>query len=218
MRGVSVLALTGALLCGPAWGQSFDCRKASTKAEKRICGDPALALPDVALAKAYKAALKKAAGEARELKAEQRRWLESRRDRCVPDTCMRAVMLERAGALERFAADRGGVTGSYSAGHSDLELLDLGDGRVRFSVNATWQGPEPQQIHTGELCGLVTWEDGSARFSAAGGDCDLRFRFEGEGLVVTQTGACDFGAHVTAQGTYARRSSRPPVLSLCELP
>jgi len=218
MRAASVLIVLSLGLTGPARGQSFDCKKAGTKAERRICGDPALALADVALARAFKAALRAHPGQARALRAEQRRWLESRRDRCVPDTCMRAVMLERAGALERFAADGGGVTGHYTAGHAELELLDRGDGTVRFSVSATWQGPEPHQIHTGERCGVVTWEDGSARYEAPGGDCSLRFRFEGEGLVIAQEGSCDFGANVTANGRLRRQDDRPPVLSLCELP
>jgi uncharacterized protein YecT (DUF1311 family) len=75
---VSAAALPVAALAATP---TFDCKKAGGEVEKLICSDDALAAQDVALAKAYQAAMAKATGKlATSLKAEQRGWVKGRND------------------------------------------------------------------------------------------------------------------------------------------
>ena len=55
----AALLITGLLVpVGIAQAASFDCKKAKSKLEKRVCSDPALGKADEQLAKAYNEALK----------------------------------------------------------------------------------------------------------------------------------------------------------------
>ena len=55
----AALLITGLLVpVGTAQAASFDCKKAKSKLEKRVCSDPALSKADEQLAKAYNEALK----------------------------------------------------------------------------------------------------------------------------------------------------------------
>jgi hypothetical protein len=41
-------------------------------------------------------------------------------------------------------------------------------------------------------------------------ECQIALEFAGSKLVVTQTGICDFGHNVSAEGTYKKISSKKP--------
>jgi len=78
LPGLILLALP--TLCA-AQGPGFDCRKASSSAQKRVCQTPALAALDRKLASSYRAALAKVGKTLRPtLKAEQRGWIKGRDD------------------------------------------------------------------------------------------------------------------------------------------
>lgn len=75
---LTLLALPA--LCA-AQGPGFDCRKASSSAQKLVCQTPALAALDRKLASSYRAALAKAGKTLQPtLKAEQRGWIKGRDD------------------------------------------------------------------------------------------------------------------------------------------
>jgi uncharacterized protein len=86
-----VFLVVGFLLLSsiPAFGYaaSFDCKKATSEAEKVICADPELSHFDDELGKAYKAALGHAnEKQKQEIKDEQREWLK-RRDASIQPDC-----------------------------------------------------------------------------------------------------------------------------------
>ena len=86
----------------PAFATSFDCRKASTSAEKKICTVPELMVLDDKLAEAYKRALK-ASSDSIDLKKKQRNWLKSR-NTCENADCFATKYSERIKSLQRIAA------------------------------------------------------------------------------------------------------------------
>ena len=98
---------------------SFDCGKASTRAEKAVCASPALAAKDVTLAAYFKLLLRlkpSAAGMAyREfddtLRNDQRQWLQHDRDACQADvTCLDHVYDQRIEALLKLFDANAGLT------------------------------------------------------------------------------------------------------------
>jgi uncharacterized protein len=79
------LPFTVWLLCASSFasaqGPTFDCAKAQGEVEKLICGDSSLAALDQKLAEVYNAALAKARdGLDKQLKTEQRGWIEGRNE------------------------------------------------------------------------------------------------------------------------------------------
>lgn len=67
---------------GVAYGQSFDCSKAATAVEHRVCASKSLRDMDSWLASALKKAISEAPEDRRELLAEERRWIAYRDKRC----------------------------------------------------------------------------------------------------------------------------------------
>lgn len=67
---------------GVAYGQSFDCSKAATPVEHRICASKSLRNMDSWLASALKKAISEAPDDRRELLKEERRWIAYRDKRC----------------------------------------------------------------------------------------------------------------------------------------
>lgn len=81
-------ALALALLATQGLAASFDCRKASTYAEKAICADPRLSRMDVALAENYRGMLASDfGGSPKTLREDQRRWL-FQRNQCTTAQCL----------------------------------------------------------------------------------------------------------------------------------
>ncbi len=88
-----------ALLTLPSMAASFDCSKAASPAEKLICASPALSTLDEDLAQLYKQRLAASPADGKQLRAEQRRWLQQHRDRCGTAECLSTAMAERARVL-----------------------------------------------------------------------------------------------------------------------
>jgi len=75
-----ILLVTLILVSNPLTAASFNCKKASTQAERMICNDPDISVADTEMARAYKslhAALPKSERDL--LKADQRKWLKERK-------------------------------------------------------------------------------------------------------------------------------------------
>jgi uncharacterized protein YecT (DUF1311 family) len=93
-----------ALLAGPAAAhapQAFDCSKATSRTEKRICADADLRGADTRLSETYRRRLRYAGtGEKPGILAAQRTWL-VRRDRCVDKPCLLAAYDARSTELWR---------------------------------------------------------------------------------------------------------------------
>jgi uncharacterized protein len=115
---LSILLLAAASIAHAEMA-SFDCGKASTRAEKSVCGSPALAAKDVALAAYFKLLLRlkpSAAGMAyREfddtLRNNQRQWLQHDRDACRADVaCLDRVYDQRTEALLKLFDANAGLT------------------------------------------------------------------------------------------------------------
>ncbi|MCY1668984.1 lysozyme inhibitor LprI family protein [Rhizobium sp. SL86] len=99
----SILSVVAALGMGipdvRAQEPSFDCQRATSKAEHAICGSPQLMLLDRQLAELYAIIMGKAgAAEASQLKQSHRNWLVAR-DACTTVDCLSKSMLERFGTL-----------------------------------------------------------------------------------------------------------------------
>jgi uncharacterized protein YecT (DUF1311 family) len=73
---------------------SFDCKRATTAAERLICSSKALADTDVQMAQSYKAVMSRTANK-QALKREQLAWLKNERDVCTDEDAMLKVYQER---------------------------------------------------------------------------------------------------------------------------
>ena len=168
---------------GAAAAPSFDCAKAGTPTEHAICGAPALAALDSALAEAYRAA-RAGAGEAERarIRAEQIAWL-GRRDACGADAaCLEARMAARLAALRDGArgAAAAGMSGVYCARDgADALVVEVRGARADFALSS-WQGG-------GHHCGTGTLAARRANGAFAVQDRGCRLRlFERDGSVVLE--------------------------------
>ena len=102
-RSLAVLLLSAVLpLTGVA--ASFACAKASSNVEQLICKDAELSALDEHLAQHYAAARQVLADAGTCLQAQQRGWLQARRDACKDATCLKQVYLERLAELSPLQA------------------------------------------------------------------------------------------------------------------
>jgi len=134
-RLACLLLLVLVAFAHPAPGASFDCAKAATRVEKRVCADPALSALDEALANEYRTAL--ADGDD-SLKASQLAWLKQRRDACDKLECLRQAYKDRIDELRgslRVYPDLAGaiidtchvVAAKAGANSTDCRVLESGE-------------------------------------------------------------------------------------------
>jgi uncharacterized protein len=109
---VAVLVLSGA--SDHAAAASFDCSKASSATEIRICENDELSAADEQLAKAYSLALKTAPSPDA-LKAEQRAWVKNERGKCGDDSCLLRAYQERLALLSPASGESSGSSQSNDA-------------------------------------------------------------------------------------------------------
>jgi uncharacterized protein len=99
MRGVSALLAVAMMVApGVVVGASFDCSKAGTGVEKKVCASKALSDLDEQLAKAYESALLLSDNPDR-VKKRQQEWLRKVRDQCQDETCLKGVYEKRLAQL-----------------------------------------------------------------------------------------------------------------------
>jgi hypothetical protein len=97
------------------------------------------------------------------------------------------------------------VTGTYKM-KNGVVLVQQIDGRMRFTLNATWK------TNVGEVSGEVPLDGSAASYADEDADCKLTFKFGASKLVVSQDGTCGMGLNVSADGTYKRVSTASPKL------
>jgi hypothetical protein len=107
------------------------------------------------------------------------------------------------------------VTGHYRLTKDEfrnrLDVQQLAGGKIKFYLLALWVSyNNPENIHNGELQGVVALENGVAVYDRD--DCKLKFEFSPNRVRVTQLNdaGCGFGANVTADGAYRRLDSKKP--------
>lgn len=110
----------------------------------------------------------------------------------------------------------GNVTGQYrfrqQEFHNRLDVLQLPGGKIKFHLVALWVSHNnPENIHNGELMGVVALRDGMATLSTE--NCKVTMKFSSNKVVITEGDEiddCGFGANVTAAGSYRKIDSKKP--------
>jgi hypothetical protein len=107
------------------------------------------------------------------------------------------------------------VTGHYRLTKEEfrnrLDVKQLGDAKIKFHLLALWVSYNiPENIHNGELQGIVTLANGVALYDQDG--CKLKFEFFSKRVRITQLddAGCGFGANVTAAGIYRKLDRKTP--------
>jgi hypothetical protein len=107
------------------------------------------------------------------------------------------------------------VTGHYRLTKNEfrnrLDVQQLAGGKIKFYLLALWVSHNnPENIHNGELHGVVALENGVAIYDHD--DCKLKFEFFSNRVRVTQVNdaGCGFGANATADGAYRRLDRKKP--------
>lgn len=215
-----------------ALAASFDCTKAATKVEKMICADAELSKLDDTLAASYKSALQSSANPAL-VKSEQVQWMKQNRNSCINSDCLRVTYQQRISELKRSSSAGGNpslspsslnppatITGSYEMSfqnsHGELELFDLGNGRVKFALLADLViDVKMGNVRTGLTCGEISFTQNKAQYQNNDENCTLDFDLRGNILELTQKGSCGYGMGVTAEGQYKKSSSKKPKMEHC---
>jgi uncharacterized protein len=81
------------------YAPSFDCAKARTLQERLICPNAQLSALDASIAELFAVEIRISARPG-EVRAEQRRWLSSKRNRCTTVEQLEACMRETVGTLK----------------------------------------------------------------------------------------------------------------------
>ena len=106
------------------------------------------------------------------------------------------------------------VNGTWKTKSGEFKIWALGKQRlqVEFSGIYEYKTPQGPMANEGEGNGIATIEGDTAIFKPEGAEdeCKIALTFMRGKLVVTQTGTCGFGNHVSAEGTYKRVSSNKP--------
>ena len=96
------------------------------------------------------------------------------------------------------------VTGTYQMKNGEVLVQQTTDGRIKFSLNATYQ------TNVGEVSGEVPLAGDTASYADRDTDCALTLKFVPGKLVVRQDGSCGMGLNVSGSGTYKRVSTALP--------
>ncbi|MFA3921099.1 lysozyme inhibitor LprI family protein [Ruegeria hyattellae] len=183
---MSALSLVSLFLL-PVQGaaQAFDCSKAGNSTEKEICINAELGALDNGMADAYKAAESKAAGDQeRQLRSDQRAWLERRNDCQGDGGCITKTYLARLRTLTNDYDIFGVWAGTYDGPYDELELDISGSEASTISVTFVGGGAS-------YTCGPVT---------GAG-------KIDKSGLIVTDAGDEIMVLHRMGTGIYLPQNS-----------
>lgn len=99
---ISLIGCFGIVVCsGQLQAASFDCAKASTFLEKKICQNPTLSLLDEQLGTLY-SEVRGVVVDKEALKKEQLAWLKQRRNACIDNICQASAYEFRIDELKRI--------------------------------------------------------------------------------------------------------------------
>ena len=108
------------------------------------------------------------------------------------------------------------VTGHYSArsktAPNSMEVQQLPGGKIKFHILALWVSSyNRENVHNGEVQGVVDLVGDTATFEEE--HCKITIKFTSRAAIVKhadERGDCEFGANVSATGTYRKTDSRKP--------
>jgi hypothetical protein len=102
----------------------------------------------------------------------------------------------------------GGYLDKKTGTGAELDILLLGDGRVRIQGDALWVNPaNPSSVHTGDVDGTAKLEGDKAYYRESPDDpdsCRFRIWFSNRTITVTDDNRKCGGMNVTFEGTYQR--------------
>lgn len=219
-RPIAAAALAAALaipaLAAEPEGPSFDCAKASSRAEKTICDVPELAWQDRQMGKAYKVALAAVgkSGEA-DLKAGQKAFLK-KRDACPAGDgiyqCISSAYDSRLAKLAEIVDAADFDAARFTGETGSLALVRYPDARVALSILTFGGGDHTCSFETDSAkvsrSGVVTWS-ANPDPELYGGKCTLTLTPAGTGLILVSDGeACQYycGMRATLDGTFERET------------
>ena len=114
---VPLLALLA--MCNSSWAASFRCEKGRTDVEKLVCTTESLSELDSRLGRAYALALNDASPDQRPgVISEQKKWLESVRNRCAGVACLTMAYVSRLHVLSSIRT--GNTTAEYVTDEKEL--------------------------------------------------------------------------------------------------
>jgi len=184
---------------------SFDCLKAVSGIDKMICAHEDLSAADEKLARAYRATHRRTRDK-KALNAAQRAWVRKRNSADgLPE--LRALYAQRIAELKNgkadvsppvWRADERGARRAYFSNDGELEINDLGYGKIAFRLLVI-----NHQGHVGELQGVMSVRNGAGRY--VDDECELDFSFERDRIAVRQNfnkGTCRAGTNVALEGVY----------------
>jgi len=159
-------------------------------------------------------------GSQRKRSKENKRTKQEKRDICplkeviamskwpVAFGCILVILVLLHGPARSQGSKPQPLSGTYSGKQGTLEVLQLAGTQLKVHLSVFWKD------HVGEVCGAATFEKNIAVYKRE--KCTLILRFVGKRVQVTQRGTdadCDFGANVTAQGSYQKTSRKPPKIT-----
>src|SRR5881296_1828733 len=128
---------------------------------------------------------------------------------CLAATCIVTV---QAGSEKSVTAAQ--VNGTWQRKGGEFKIWALGQQRLQIEFSGTYEYKSPQgpTANEGQGSGIARIEGDTAIFKPEGAEdeCKIALTFMRGKLVVTQTGTCGFGNHVSAEGTYKKVSSNKP--------
>ncbi len=106
------------------------------------------------------------------------------------------------------------VNGTWKMKGGEFKIWALGQQRLQIEFFGTYEYKSPQgpTANEGQASGIARIEGDTAIVKPDGAEdeCKITLKFTRGKLVVTQTGICGFGNHVSAEGTYKKVSSNKP--------
>lgn len=117
-----------------ALAASFDCKKATTTAEKMICSNTSLSRLDEELAKVYLQTLA-SVPDHEILKREQRDWVKKKRNQCTSVDCLSSNYRIRITALTKALTAHGNTTTASEISGTWQELKPAAGGPIRMTIN-----------------------------------------------------------------------------------
>ena len=141
----------------PAGAASFDCTTASSRVERMICADAALSTADGALGAAFAEALA-ASPHPQGLRADQRQWIASQRDKATAPNDLLTAYQNRTKELRDQIAAWQAVRQSAGTTAPDkcLKLMDQGDAVCTVTETGKLAGAPGGPLRYR----LQTWRDG----------------------------------------------------------
>jgi hypothetical protein len=106
------------------------------------------------------------------------------------------------------------VNGTWKYRKNEFKIWALGQQRLQIEFLGVYEckSPAGPTANEGQGTGIARIEGDIAIFKPEGAEeeCQIKLKFTGGQLIVTQTGICGFGFNVSAAGTYKKASSKKP--------